>query len=173
MKIRHRKLDERTEREEDEEKDTDCFQPTSHCPACNRQYDVALILPCSHTMCRHCVAAGERTDSGRCVVRSAGLSVCSVLCPRCRLPVELPCWTWSAAVSCLPEHPTLSPAHVSTEAEIKMRQREGYLQVRNSWERNLKMVVITKAGMYSKMKGGADRSGLYITSLIQAEVKVR
>ncbi|XP_023284143.1 uncharacterized protein LOC111671282 [Seriola lalandi dorsalis] len=128
--IRRRKLDVRkTEREEDEEKDIDCSQPVSRCPACNRGYDVALILPCSHTMCGHCVAAGEKTSSGQSLLRGVSLSVCSVLCPCCRHPVELPCWTWSAATSCLPEHPTLSHSLVnSRETGIKTGASEGHPQ---------------------------------------------
>ncbi|XP_019950540.2 uncharacterized protein [Paralichthys olivaceus] len=101
----------KAEGEEDEEKDS--FHPVSRCPACSQEYDVALILPCSHTMCGQCVAAGERTSSGQSLHHRVGLSVCSVLCPSCRHPVELPCGTWSSATSCLPKHPTLSPARVS------------------------------------------------------------
>ncbi|XP_071328002.1 uncharacterized protein [Trachinotus anak] len=63
--------------------------------------------------------AGERTSSGQPLLRGVGLSVCSVLCPCCRHPVELPCLTWSAATSCLPEHPILSPAHVRRETGHK------------------------------------------------------
>ncbi|XP_029373241.1 uncharacterized protein LOC115052912 [Echeneis naucrates] len=97
-----------TERADDEKRDIFC------CPACGRKYDVALMLPCSHPMCGQCITAGEGTSSGQALLH--GLSVCSVLCPCCRLPVELPCWTWSAAASCLPEHPTLSPPRMSSES---------------------------------------------------------
>ncbi|XP_040901509.1 uncharacterized protein LOC121186779 [Toxotes jaculatrix] len=127
--IRKRELDVgKTKGEEDEEKDIDCFQPVSCCPACNQEYDVALILPCSHTMCGHCIAAGERTSSGQSFLRGVGLSVCSVLCPCCRHPVELPCWTWSSATSCLPKHPTLSPTCVSREKCIKKGGSEDHPQ---------------------------------------------
>lgn len=106
----------KSNREEEEEKVFDCSLQLSRCPACNQQYDVLLILPCSHTMCVHCMAAGEETRSSEPRHRSAGLPVCSVLCPSCRHPVELPCWNWSSASSCLPKHPTgLSPACVSRE----------------------------------------------------------
>ncbi|CAB1427624.1 unnamed protein product [Pleuronectes platessa] len=97
------------------EGEEDSFQSVSRCPACNQDYDVALILPCSHTMCGQCVAAGERTSSGQSLHRHVGLSACSVLCPSCRHPVELPCGTWSSATSCLPKHPSLSPARVRRE----------------------------------------------------------
>lgn len=122
-------------RQEDEGKDIDCFLPVSCCPACNQEYDVALILPCSHIMCGHCIVAGERTSSDQSLLRSVGLSVCSVLCPCCRHPVELPCWTWSSATSCLPKHPTLSPVHVSRERGTKKGASEDHhqhVQVRNT-----------------------------------------
>ncbi|XP_018539510.1 uncharacterized protein LOC108888156 [Lates calcarifer] len=115
-------------RQEDEGKDIDCFLPVSCCPACNQEYNVALILPCSHIMCGHCIAAGERTSSDQSLLRSVGLSVCSVLCPCCRHPVELPCWTWSSATSCLPKHPTLSPVHVSRERGTKKGASEDHHQ---------------------------------------------
>ncbi|KAE8295622.1 hypothetical protein D5F01_LYC06557 [Larimichthys crocea] len=71
----------KSNREEKEEKD--CLQQFSCCLACTQEYDIVLILPCSHTLCG------------------------------CRHTVELPCWTWSSATSCLPKHPTLTPASVS------------------------------------------------------------
>ncbi|KAM6987427.1 LOW QUALITY PROTEIN: uncharacterized protein LKV04_010254 [Tautogolabrus adspersus] len=95
-----------SKRRGDEEKE--CMQQLSQCPACNQECDVVLILPCSHTMCGPCIAAGEGARSGQ--HHSVSPPVCSVLCPRCRHPVELPCRTWSSATSCLPKHPTLSPA---------------------------------------------------------------
>uniref|UniRef100_UPI0037E86082 uncharacterized protein n=1 Tax=Semicossyphus pulcher TaxID=241346 RepID=UPI0037E86082 len=113
----------KSNREEDEEKD--CLQQFSLCPACNRGCDVVLILPCSHTMCGPCIAAGEGVMSGQ--PRSVNLPVCSVPCPCCRHPVELPCRTWSAATSCLPKHPTLSAACVSRETDIKGRAPEDHL----------------------------------------------
>ncbi|XP_029028323.1 cardiomyopathy-associated protein 5-like [Betta splendens] len=78
-------------------------QPPPRCPACSQGGGAALILPCSHAMCRRCLASGEaaRRDGG-----------CSVRCPRCRRAVELPGRTRSAAASWLPRYPTASPAHV-------------------------------------------------------------
>lgn len=110
---------EKSVREEDEAKDIDCLQQFSSCPACNREYDITLILPCSHTMCVHCVAAGGGTRSGQCLSRGASLPVCSVLCPCCQHAVELPCQIWSSATSCLPKHPTLRSACVSQETGTK------------------------------------------------------
>lgn len=105
----------RSNREEEEEKALDSSQQFSRCPACNQWCDVLLILPCSHNMCAHCVAVGEKARLSEPRHRSAGLPVCSVLCPSCRHPVELPCWNWSLATSCLPKYPTQSPASVSRE----------------------------------------------------------
>ncbi|XP_074496773.1 uncharacterized protein LOC141770824 isoform X2 [Sebastes fasciatus] len=116
----------KSNREEDEEKD--CLQQLSLCPACDQSYDIVLFLPCSHTMCGHCIAAGEGIRSGQSPHRGVGLPVCSVLCPCCRHPVELPCWTWSSATSCLPEHPTLSTACVSRETGTKEGASEDHLQ---------------------------------------------
>lgn len=117
---------EKSSREQDEGKD--CAPQLSHCPACNQEYDIVLILPCSHTMCSHCIAAGERKSSGQPNHRSAGIPVCSVLCPGCRHPVELPCWNWSSATSCLPRHPTLAPACVSRETGARGGASEVHLQ---------------------------------------------
>ncbi|XP_033486369.2 uncharacterized protein LOC117259232 [Epinephelus lanceolatus] len=113
----------KSHREEDEERD--CLQQLSCCPACNQGYDIILFLPCSHTMCGHCVAAGEGARSDE---SNVGPAVCSVLCPCCRHPVELPCWTWSSATSCLPRHPTLSPACVDRETGTKEGAAEGHIQ---------------------------------------------
>ncbi|XP_060902143.1 uncharacterized protein LOC132980184 [Labrus mixtus] len=96
-----------------EDKEKECMQQLSQCPACNQGCDVVLILPCSHTMCGPCITAAEGARSGQ--HRGVSPPVCSVLCPRCRHPVELPCRSWSSATSSLPKHPTLSPACVSRE----------------------------------------------------------
>ncbi|CAJ1066103.1 uncharacterized protein LOC122879218 isoform X1 [Xyrichtys novacula] len=97
----------------DVEEEEDCLQQFSCCPACKHECEVALILPCSHTMCGPCIKAQEGVRSDQ--PRGVSLLVCSVLCPCCRHPVELPCWTWSSAISCLPVHPTPSPACVFRE----------------------------------------------------------
>nr|XP_029133730.1 uncharacterized protein LOC109986280 [Labrus bergylta] len=96
-----------------EDKEKECMQQLSQCPACNQGRDVVLILPCSHTMCGPCITAAEGARSGQ--HHSVSQPVCSVLCPRCQHPVELPCRSWSSATSSLPKHPTLSPACVSRE----------------------------------------------------------
>ncbi len=132
------------DREEDEGKDIDCLQLFSRCPSCNREYDIVLILPCSHTMCGQCVAAGEGISSGQPYHRSVGPPICSVPCKCCQHPVELPCWTWSSATSCLPKHPTLSPACVNRETGTQQRAPEDnlqHVQVRdpNKGERNVKI----------------------------------
>ncbi|XP_035803394.2 uncharacterized protein LOC118470186 [Amphiprion ocellaris] len=106
-----------------EDEGRDCLQQFPCCPACNQDYDMALILPCSHTMCARCVAAAEGTSS--CGPRQ---SVCSVLCPCCRHRVELPCWAWSSATSCLPKHPTLRRERVSGETGIEGGSPEDHLQ---------------------------------------------
>lgn len=117
---------EKSSRAQDEGKD--CAPQLSYCPACNQEYDIVLILPCSHTMCSHCIAAGERPSSSQPHHRSAGLPICSVLCPGCRHPVELPCWNWSSATSCLPRHPTLASACVSRETGARGGASEDHLQ---------------------------------------------
>lgn len=82
------------------------------CPACRQECHTVLILPCSHTMCSRCVAAGGPTGS---CCREALLSACSILCPCCRRYVELPCWSWGCATSCLPKHPSIKSEHVSRQ----------------------------------------------------------
>ncbi|XP_069003540.1 uncharacterized protein [Embiotoca jacksoni] len=116
-------------RGEDVENDMDCLEQFPRCPACKREYDMALILPCSHTMCACCVAAGEDSSS-TCPShrRGARQPVCSVLCPCCRRPVELPCWTWSAATSCLPNHPTLRSECVAAVTDNREGSPEDHLQ---------------------------------------------
>ncbi|KAF3693120.1 E3 ubiquitin-protein ligase Midline-1 [Channa argus] len=126
---KHRELNVgKYERELDEEKDTDYLEQFSHCPACNQECDVTLILPCSHSICGRCITAGERTISDQSLCRGVDLSACFVLCPRCRRPVELPCWTWSSATSCLPHHPALSPACLCEERGAKEGTSEDPLQ---------------------------------------------
>ncbi|XP_043974995.1 uncharacterized protein LOC122832376 isoform X1 [Gambusia affinis] len=97
----------------------DCLEDFSQCPACNNKYDVVLILPCSHTICGRCVAAEEETGSHPLCHRDPRRSVCSVPCPCCRQPVELPCWTWSSASSCLPQHPTLRSEYANWDTGFK------------------------------------------------------
>lgn len=100
-------------------KNSDSLEQFSCCQACKRESDALLILPCSHHMCVPCIEAeGTRSsEPRRC---RASLQVCSVLCPSCRHPVELPCWNWSSATSCLPKHPTLNPeCHVREPASAE------------------------------------------------------
>lgn len=82
------------------------------CPAFSGGHDHVLLLPCSHPMCAHCIAAAQGTRSGRSTGQSGGQrtvtpAACLVPCQYCQCPVELPCRTWSSATSCLPKHPSL------------------------------------------------------------------
>lgn len=101
---------------------SDDLQQVSCCSACQEQWDVLLILPCSHTMCTRCISAGASGKS----TKSHRSAACTVMCPSCRHPVELPCWNWSSATSCLPKHPTMSPACVNTNVT-----KDPHHQVRN------------------------------------------
>lgn len=69
------------------------------CVSCEQGRDVALLLPCSHTLCGRCVAAGVQTTRG-------AAPTCALLCSFCRHLVELPCWDWASATACLPRDPT-------------------------------------------------------------------
>lgn len=124
-------LDVRTEnssRNEGQEKGFDGWEEFPRCPACSQESDILRILPCSHLMCHQCLAAGDGLKSSDSCCRSAGLPVCTVWCPSCRHPVELPCWNWSSSASCLPTYPILSPVQLNTE-----RAHEDHLQqVRDS-----------------------------------------
>lgn len=104
----------------------DCLEDFSLCPACNKNDDIALILPCSHTICGRCVATGEKTGSHPLGRHDPRQSVCSVPCPCCRQPIELPCWTWSSAVSCLPRYPTLRSEHAYIDTGFKDRSAESH-----------------------------------------------
>lgn len=99
----------KSNREENGGRVIDCLQQISCCQSCQQKWDVLLMLPCSHTMCVQCISAGEAGKSSK----SHLSAVCAVACPSCRHPVELPCWNWSSATSCLPKHPSVSRACVS------------------------------------------------------------
>lgn len=101
----------------------DYLQQLSCCPACQQQRGALLILPCSHPLCARCISAAEAANASR-RHRSAG---CAVACPSCRHPVELPCWNWASAASCLPKHPAVSPAWVHPSAT-----RDPHHQVRRA-----------------------------------------
>lgn len=88
------------------------------CASCRRVFDVALILPCSHTLCARCLAEGAGPVRGGGAVRgvaSASRPICAVLCPNCRHSVELPCFDWSSALTCLPFDPTVTPDPEASE----------------------------------------------------------
>lgn len=86
------------------------MQHPAICPACGQECETPLILPCSHSMCSRCVAAGGPM--------APPLSVCSLLCPCCGRHVELPCWSWGAATSCLPKHPSMESERVSRQTSF-------------------------------------------------------
>lgn len=104
-------------RTEEKEKGSECWEQSSRCPACSQECVTLLILPCSHFMCRQCVASEGVLQPSECHrLRAASLPPCAVWCPSCRHPVELPCWDWSSAASCLPACPALDPACGNKEA---------------------------------------------------------
>ncbi|XP_027900447.1 uncharacterized protein LOC114161393 [Xiphophorus couchianus] len=110
----------------------DCLEDFSQCPACNKEYDVVLILPCSHMICGRCVAAEEETGSHPVCRHDPRRSVCSVPCPCCRQPVELPCWTWSSAASCLPQHPTPRSEYANWDTGFKDRSARSHHEQEDS-----------------------------------------
>lgn len=112
-------------REENEGTAIDSLQQISCCQACQQDWDNLLILPCSHTLCVQCISAGEAGTSSK----SQLSAVCAVACPSCRHPVELPCWNWSSAASCLPKHPSVSRACVRKTTNIP---RDPQQQVRGA-----------------------------------------
>lgn len=100
------------------------------CASCRRVFDVALILPCSHTLCARCLAEGAGPVRGGGAVRgvaSASRPICAVLCPNCRHSVELPCFDWSSALTCLPFDPTVTPdpeASEETDGSVDLSEEE-------------------------------------------------
>ncbi|KAM8904369.1 chordin-like [Spinachia spinachia] len=106
----------------------DPYRQLPLCPAFSRGHDPVLLLPCSHPMCAHCIAAAEGAGSGRSSGRPRGRRACLVPCQYCRRPVELPCRTWSSATSCLPKHPDPSLSCVSRETDRTGGQSEDQSQ---------------------------------------------
>ncbi|XP_037310958.2 uncharacterized protein LOC119197931 [Pungitius pungitius] len=111
----------------------DQYRQLSLCPVFSRGHDHVLLLPCSHPMCAHCIAAVQETRSGRSRGQSGGQRsvapvACLVPCQYCRRPVELPCRTWSSATSCLPKHPNPSLLRVSGGTDRKVGQSEDQSQ---------------------------------------------
>lgn len=113
--------DEEKKPEEEEGEETHYSGASSFCPSCRLGFDIALLLPCSHTLCGRCVEGrvGVGAYQPLCTTHvakrkpSASPPVCAVLCPCCRHPVELPCWEWTSATDCLPHDPTLTPGCVN------------------------------------------------------------
>ncbi|XP_061137201.1 uncharacterized protein LOC133155705 [Syngnathus typhle] len=99
----------------DDNKGTEGFQDFSKCPACNRDNEEILILPCSHTMCVHCIKREGEKRSAQSPRYDVSPRACSVLCPLCMYDVELPCRMWSTAPFCLPKYPSLKSECVSRE----------------------------------------------------------
>ncbi|KAI1893861.1 hypothetical protein AGOR_G00128020 [Albula goreensis] len=83
------------------------LEEPSSCPSCGRDFDVPLLLPCSHTLCGGCVEAVARSSGGP-EQPTIGPRICALPCPRCRLSVELPCWEWDSATRCLPLNPAVT-----------------------------------------------------------------
>ncbi|KAL0973359.1 hypothetical protein UPYG_G00202430 [Umbra pygmaea] len=98
---------------------------TPLCPSCMRAFNIALLLPCSHTLCGRCVAGGENICHGPrgatgSAHQRASPSTCEVLCPCCHHSVDLPCWDWASATCCLPPNPTLTPGWIARRARYQM-----------------------------------------------------
>lgn len=106
-------------RNEEKEKGSEYWEQSSGCPACDQERVALFILPCSHFMCRQCVAAEGVLQPSDCHRRhAASLPPCTVWCPSCRHPVELPCLDLSSATSCLPECPAFDPACGNKETAL-------------------------------------------------------
>lgn len=55
---------EQEEQEEEQEGGHHDLAKSSLCPSCRRSFDVALLLPCSHTLCGYCVGGGVGRGQG-------------------------------------------------------------------------------------------------------------
>ncbi|XP_048017312.1 ret finger protein-like 4B [Megalobrama amblycephala] len=104
----------------DDEARSSSSSSSSACPSCLRGFDLALILPCSHTLCGRCLVEGAGLVR-RGGVSSASRPVCAVLCTNCRHCVELPCFDWSSALTCLPFDPTVTPDPEASRAQEERR----------------------------------------------------
>lgn len=118
----------------DDEARSSSSSSSSACPSCLRGFDLALILPCSHTLCGRCLAEGAGLVR-RGGVSSASRPVCAVLCPNCRHCVELPCFDWSSALTCLPFDPTVTPDPEASGAQEERRWETGECSgiLRTAW----------------------------------------
>nr|XP_015216996.1 PREDICTED: uncharacterized protein LOC107079189 [Lepisosteus oculatus]XP_015216997.1 PREDICTED: uncharacterized protein LOC107079189 [Lepisosteus oculatus] len=102
-----RELHEDKEEEEGEEESDDwcsCLMPCPLCPSCGQPFDLPLLLPCSHSLCRGCVFRAGHAAVG---ISPTALWSCALLCPGCHFPVELPSLGWAGAADCLPVNPAL------------------------------------------------------------------
>ncbi|XP_078812658.1 uncharacterized protein LOC105355490 isoform X2 [Oryzias latipes] len=107
-----------------------------------------------------CVAAGGPTGS---CCREALLSVCSILCPCCRRYVELPCWSWGCATSCLPKHPSIKSEHVSRQMgfsddspeDCPHHAKEGAAHARSDFN-PLKSTSVVDSGKQSSFANSAE-----------------
>ncbi|KAK7882804.1 hypothetical protein WMY93_028978 [Mugilogobius chulae] len=100
------------------------LQQFSRCPSCRGHFVLALILPCSHPMCRRCLEAAAEVKIKSQTSAKPGPSACLVMCPCCRRPVELPCGKWTSAVSCLPQFPKLKSGRLSEERGVGFDEDE-------------------------------------------------
>ncbi|XP_035615565.1 uncharacterized protein LOC118373522 [Oncorhynchus keta] len=173
---------EQEEEEKGEEEGHHDLAKSSLCPSCRRGFDVALLLPCSHTLCGRCVGGGEGAGrcgegAGQCVLdeegdgvshascggthsahhRSTSTPVCAVLCPCCRHPVELPCWEWASATCCLPPDPTLTPGWTASSAGDQAEEGMKAFSQRNPFGRDKEDVTDQITASYgSPLEGTID-----------------
>ncbi|KAI5098559.1 hypothetical protein C0J45_10698 [Silurus meridionalis] len=129
---RHRTAQSPQSHDHEEEKEKDDIT-SSLCSLCGQNFDLPLLLPCAHTLCGRCLTQKARLDKPRSAQRCVShvsRTICTILCPRCCHGVELPCFDWSIATTCLPLDPTatIDPRCGAQEEDVneeKIREPTG------------------------------------------------
>ncbi|XP_026870696.2 uncharacterized protein LOC113580388 isoform X2 [Electrophorus electricus] len=133
---------------------------SSLCPLCGRDFDMPLLLPCSHTLCGRCLTEGARLDKHRPAVRGVSSHpVCAVLCPRCCHGVELPCFDWSSAIRCLPIDPTVSTGAECGAAVCQLPERQ---QEEDENEQYVRTNITMRSGLFFALHSAAP--SLHLTN---------
>ncbi|XP_043926339.1 E3 ubiquitin-protein ligase TRIM68-like isoform X2 [Protopterus annectens] len=80
------------------------------CPSCRKIYNLPLFLPCSHSLCQACILSVRKLSIQKAYHNSysqSSLSIVTIDCPICWLPIELPCPDWDTVLEYLPVNWTL------------------------------------------------------------------